>query len=1709
MFGFEMAKNRKEEEEKRKREMDILPQLPSVPEVGSSQNRMTSSLDTKLSQIEKNRIESESNNDKELGLSILNNEYGNQMYSAMDKYREKTPYLKTIDEINRDNLKGAAYGTERMAQGLLGFGEGLVDTIGGSGSWLMEYISSFGGKYPNKVSDWLGSGWDYAMSHNWAEDYGKNIDERYNPDDTRKTLGNIVQSGGSMLPSIMSGYGAASFASPTSPLLNTTGNLIAKNSSLLPQAMNAISNTGNSMQQAKDEGASDEEAIAYGGLSGVVNAGIESLFGGLPAFGEGTISKGIQKVVSNPIVNKSLDVIGEGLEESASTAVDPVLKRMTYEPDADLATKGELLQSGLMGSGMSLIMQGGTNGLSRLENGLSLDLPDARVNNKNDSSITTDNYNRSVLDEYDTSYISNPPKNTISAEMAHNDLNNSLDTGDITDIQEPARVTEPEQSLPDIQAPTAQATGKASVYQNRALNKTSRKIADILGTPGTRNERTIKPFLLDAVEEIKSTGTLSSRTKQNIIAKAMESSLVESSEFYDTYKDLREELKKTRIMLSPEDKSSIPDYNTFRKSQYTKMKLVNSDGIPVDVKYMELSERYPELFEPSITHPAEQVKRIAEVIAEIKKQETTLKDYYGDDAETFQKYAEEKLGFVFDDLVSDIKQVIKVENEKASKLETVNNYSYLNADEIDEIQKQRQALRQEADRIKNSLLLSDRDKVEVDRLLKNEITLDDISSNVNEKNVISAYLAEKPVYEIDRKLRENKKFIREKLFNEMSQLAENSNQWKDKRGGFQYSRETMERNFRDIIKNDEEAENVIDTLITPVHEHEADATRLKNRLREKVRSLDLDNKKKKYQVTFSEEGELPKTQSVSESGLVQLLGEKKITLDDVKSSGANTEKIQNAVTEFRKIYDWLFEQENKALVQNGYDPLEFRKDYFPHFAENRPETFLQHVGNLFGMDIRTDKLPTEIAGTTHERKPGKKWSRFFERRTGDKTDYDALLGFDLYIEDAGDTIFHTIDIQKLRAFENALRYKYSDEGIKEQITEIMNNLDLDDEVKQGQLDKLFSSDKSHLSNLVTQIRQYTDILAGKKSAGDRDAEYQIGRSIYNTVNNVSSRIASNMVAGNIGSALTNFIPITQAVATSNPKYLLKALWNTAKLKNSQEFVNESAFLTNRRGSQPLTKKRHNAVIDTWDSVMEKANLMEMVDRKVSYAVTKARYMENIDSGMSPKEAMTEANKWAAGLMADRSKGALPTIFNRKSPIAKAFLMFQTEMNNQLSYYFKDVPREIREKGASTIMIQLLSSFVLSYLYNEVYEKATGRRPSLDPIGMVKNFTEDLLDTDTEISDDFANFGKDISEQIPFIGGIIGGGRVPVMNVFESLGEIGNANTSDQIVEALTDPLWYLLPPGGGGQLKKLYEGISTVANGGSYRQDSEGNDRLQFAVTDPTVLDYIQAGLFGKWALPEGREYIENGFKSMSAKDTEKFKRAQEETDITAREFLDVYNAFKSFESTRDETSNEQKLEYLLENSELTESEKDWLSKELISNTKNYDFSNSDALEISKLPEETQKKFEKIQKNCKTIDANTFLKVYNQFRQYTTSEQKRLWLLHNKELSEEEKQAISEQFISDSKEYNYTNMDEYKLSKLSDSVQEKAQSVSQEVPANMFLEAYNAQKGIVSDKDENGKSVYLSSSRKKKQAIDEATPDATPSQRKALYEAFDISSKVW
>lgn len=1101
-----------------------------------------------------------------------------------------------------------------------------------------------------------------------------------------------------------------------------------------------------------------------------------------------------------------------------------------------------------------------------------------------------------------------------------NDTNNELAYNEFYAVFEPSQIKNINNKNKDnVEKNQINVNSKTERYQKRQENYFIDSIADSLGISKFADKSGLKGKVNELANELKENGSIAPEKLNEIFNTIVDEGIQIDYSFYNQYRDLKSRIRDTKLHVSDQIKSDFDkgDYNNFRRTNLGNLTLTNDKkAMQIDSYYQELSESNPELFPDDIIHPADQLRQIAEVQNSIVKTENNLSLIIDNDVE-YRQWARREFDLAVDKLAMEAKQVKKVQDEKAVKTENkeidkemVVNTTAENMMQLHDLQKQYQ---KQYEKVLRNEILTDRDNAFLDLLVKGQIKIEDLPNDVNKGGIVNIYKAKEPLKSIDKSIKDFNKAYKQFLRDEADMLTENSMSWKEKKSGFQYQRETMERNFRDIVPDKKEAADIVNTYFSPVHGNVAKSTTMKNEYRDRIRKLNLSDEAK-YEVAFETKkgGGVPNVTKVSERALVQLLGENLINKDMIKNSGANVKKIESAVNEFRQIYDDLFDQFNNVLIENGYPPIDKRANYFPHFQEDAADNLLGKLGRLVGIDVNTKELPTNIAGITHIFKPGKKWVGNFLTRTTDVTVYDAVEGFDRYIEGVSDVIHHTGDIQRLRAFEESIRYNYSSEGIKAEIDKIRENDNMAEIDKRNRIEELYEVDKNKFPYLVTELRSYTDNLAGKKSLDDRTMEHRLGRGMYEISKAMENRVAANMVALNPGSWITNFIPLAQGLAGVKSINMFNGMKDTIKSYGKADgFIDKSTFLINRRGSDPLVMTKVQNISKTL------SRPMEIIDNFTAESLVRAKYYNNVNKGMTEVEAMGNADKWTAGVMADRSKGALPTIFNEKNPITKTMTMFQTEVNNQLSYLFKDVPDELKEEGIKAIVLAFTKIFVASWLYNELYEKITGRRAALDPIDIVSTAIGDFRDEDKTTYQAIANTSKNIVEEVPFVGGLIGGGRIPISSAIPNVpttfkaaiglatGEMDSKKALSVLGKELSKPLYYGVPfglPVGGGQLKKAVEGISTVNKGGSFGVDSQGRDTLQFPA-EQSPLRYAQAAVFGKYSLPTAKKYVESGFKSLSGTYTEKYKDALNK-GFTSDEYLRTYEAQKRAESEKDKDGN-------------------------------------------------------------------------------------------------------------------------------------------------------------------------------------------------------------
>lgn len=1074
---------------------------------------------------------------------------------------------------------------------------------------------------------------------------------------------------------------------------------------------------------------------------------------------------------------------------------------------------------------------------------------------------------------------------------------------------------------------------KAETYLKRAEGALVKDLSDKLNVPKFAQKEYLNEIAQEISEEYLKTGTVSEETKNELFETAWENGRHIDDEFYNTYKDIKDYLKTQSVTLSETDKADITDWNQFKNSAFGSLRIVNKGGLPVDTAYQELQGMAPELFPPDITHPADQIQRMLEVSKSISVSEKSLDDHFGRNAEEYKKWARADFETAITDSLSALRTVKRyVEDGKApaDKLHTI--------DEVQNAYKGLKEARKKYEIANAKNLLTDHDKIQVGRLLRGEIELKHLDSTQDNVKGISAVFEAQEEYErISRTIREWNAQRKQELRDEADEYLQTANDWKDKKSGILYARETQERNVLDIVPDEKIAKAINRKYFMPVHQAEAKSAQFKKTMRGRVAALKLSTKETKA---------MKKAGKVSEAHAVQLIGEARDNAEMASRSRDKTRdgkteaewraieaelwknnpdldkaKIENAIKEFREIYDELLNMMNDVRIENGYEPVNYRRGYFPHFKKDSADNIIGLFGRALGIKTDVTELPTTINGMTHMFRPGIQWFGNALERTGFETTYDAVEGFDRYIEGVANVIYQTENIQRLRALASQARYRTGPEGLRKQIDAVRADTGKTEAEKTAIIDDLNANGKYELSNWVVNLDEYTNILAGKKSMADRNLEQALGRDMYNVVKAVESRVAANMVAINVGSWLTNFIPITQGYALLGTKDLLTGMQQTlAAMKESDGMVEASAFLTNRIGSDPL--------VQTWaqKASAKLSSPMSWIDNFTAGTLVRARYNQNIRQGMSEAAAMEDADTFAANVMADRSKGSTPTLFNQSNPVTKLFTQFQLEVNNQLSYLFKDIPRETKDKGVKALALALLKFFLGAYLYDEAYEYFIGRRPALDPIGILVDTAQDIANGESAY-DVITGTLEDTAEQLPFIGGILGGGRIPISSALPDAGKLLRAATNEDwdskkrwstIGKELAKPATYTLLPFGGGQIKKAVEGIDATIRGGSYTYDADGNDILQYPVYNQSFGDsaksIAESVLFGKTALPTGREWIGSGFKSFGAKETAAYKELTE----SGTSQKDVYDTLKAI---RAEKTNNGKRTAIADSS-LTDNEK-------------------------------------------------------------------------------------------------------------------------------------------------------------------------------------------
>ena len=703
-------------------------------------------------------------------------------------------------------------------------------------------------------------------------------------------------------------------------------------------------------------------------------------------------------------------------------------------------------------------------------------------------------------------------------------------------------------------------------------------------------------------------------------------------------------------------------------------------------------------------------------------------------------------------------------------------------------------------------------------------------------------------------------------------------------------------NNTDTIRNTElvfgrDAGNVINEVVFQKEiDNEADSIAWQNKERQEIKDLGIKARSKES-AAVQKYGE---KQYVNEYNEVVAYGD--VELAKEFSDVATQEKIKNAAKVIRSKYDAYIDEANNVLAKLGFEPIKKRNDYMKHFQELN-DVFSRHGIPFNAQNMAEHTLPTDINGLTEFWSPQKNYFANMQPRKGMKTTYDAITGVDGYIGGIANLIYHTEDIQRGRAFEELIRETYGeDKG--------WDNLEnLPEELQQARMEKI---QDNHLSNYAAWVHEWTNNVAGKKNKIDRSVEAMFGRKAFAVLDEVRKQVGSNMIGLNLSSSLTNLIAPVQAASKTNKLAVLKGTADTIKnMFVKDNFMDNNKFLTARMGTDMLSQ-------NAWQK-MQNAGFVFMkgMDWFSSNQIVRSKYYELRAKGMNEAQAHSEAGKFAARILGDRTKGANAQLYNSK--LVGLVTQFQLEVNNQLYSQFYDTYHESKEaaqgnalKTAAGMTFTLGQLFALTHLFGQTFEAIAGYNPTFDVVEMLKTAFGwgDDEEEEKPLSERLKSAVDQLVDALPYVNILTSGGRIPVASGIPNLVGVATGG-KDQYGNELTledemKKLLYLIPPTGGNQFKKTTQGLAMFDEDLPVTASYTNSGNLRFPVED-TLGNRVQAAIFGQWANKNASDYFDNERQPL------KEKQIQEYADLD----MPIKDYWKYREGLKEQSTIEEKFEYI------------------------------------------------------------------------------------------------------------------------------------------------------------------------------------------------------
>lgn len=559
-------------------------------------------------------------------------------------------------------------------------------------------------------------------------------------------------------------------------------------------------------------------------------------------------------------------------------------------------------------------------------------------------------------------------------------------------------------------------------------------------------------------------------------------------------------------------------------------------------------------------------------------------------------------------------------------------------------------------------------------------------------------------------------------------------------------------------------------------------------------------------------------------------------------------KIIDADGFFRDRYNTFIDRVNKNRAEIfPNDPSKLipkRKDYYRHFQE---------MGDGFKAIMDLFETPAgispELAGLSEWTKPKSKFLSFAQQRVGKSTTLDAIGGFLDYAPSYAYALHIDPHIGKFRYLRRRLAEVSPTPGVRELI-----------DTPTGRA----LVEQKGINNFLEYLDNFANDLAGKTNPMDRYIQMVVpgGRKTLKVINWLNSRVKLNTILGNMSSAVAQFGNVPNGVASAK-LYTIPGIGRSlAGILTPNDAMAASTFIKERYKEDLAARFKVDWVEHPIRGTTERTRDMAAwvtgaLDELGTKLIWNSHYAKGLAEGAA--DPIKYADDITREMVGGRGIGEVPLV--QKSKIFQVVAPFQLEVGNAWFVLGKFVRR--RDFGAIATLV------VANYLFNRAAEEIRGTPVLFDPI-------QSLIDGSTEAADEmhdgnpgraamkFAGrqvgeilsnvpFGQTVAAALPddFVKNTLGfqGGKKELFGSADP-GRFGSGLLA---VSGIMDPLYRLLPPFGGAQIKRTVDGVSSMLQG--QVKDAGGN--LSFKTT-PTIPGVIQAVLFGKNATGEAHDFYDS-----------------------------------------------------------------------------------------------------------------------------------------------------------------------------------------------------------------------------------------------------------